>query len=247
MEFRTRTVGDLVAEDYRRSGIFKKHGIDFCCGGGLPLEEACARKKVDVSAVERDLMTSYPSDAPAARFQPDRWAPDFLADYIENVHHTFVRENLPILQAFGDKVARVHGHHNSELIEVAARIHELIAEMTSHMQKEEEIVFPYVRELMAADKQGRAPSAAGFGSVDNPIRVMEEEHEHAGGIMARLREITSDFTPPEHACNTYRALFVKLEEFEEDLHRHVHLENNILFPAAKALEARLSEPVAVEG
>jgi regulator of cell morphogenesis and NO signaling len=246
MNLRTRSVGDLVTEDFRRSGIFKKHGIDFCCGGGLPLEEACKRKGVDVAAVEQDLLSSYGADASAPRFQPDRWSPDFLADYIENVHHTFVRENLPILQAFGDKVARVHGHHDVELIEIASRIHELITEMTSHMQKEEQILFPYVRELVRAEKEGRAPESAGFGSVDNPIRVMEEEHEHAGAIMARQRELTRDFTPPEHACNTYRALFVKLEEFEEDLHRHVHLENNILFPAAKALEARVEGALAVE-
>lgn len=247
MTFHKRAVGDIVAEDYRRSGIFKKYGIDFCCGGGQPLDEACARKGVDVDTVVRELASAYAPSGNGIRFQPDRWSPDFLADYIENEHHTFVRDNLPVLQAFAQKVARVHGHHGPELIEVAACVQELVGEMTSHMQKEEHVLFPYVRELVAARKENRLPSRAGFGAVANPIRVMEDEHEHAGSLMARIRELTSDFTPPEHACNTYRALFVKLEEFEEDLHRHVHLENNILFPAASALEASFDAETVAAG
>jgi regulator of cell morphogenesis and NO signaling len=240
MTFRTRNVGDIVAEDYRRAGVFKKHGIDFCCGGGIPLEEACARKNINVDEVERDLNSAYPPGVSDARFQPDRWSPEFLADYIENVHHTFVRENLPVLQAFAQKVARVHGHHNAALIDIAAVVNELALEMSSHMRKEEQVLFPFVHELVAAKREGRTPNAAGFGEVGNPIRVMEDEHEHAGDLVARLRQLTNDYTPPEHACNTYRALFVKLEEFEEDLHRHVHLENNILFPAAIKLESSLT-------
>ncbi len=239
MNFRTRTVGDIVAEDYRRAGVFKQFGIDFCCGGNRTLAEACATKDADVDEVERALATANGTDGNAARMQPDSWTLDFLANYIENIHHSYVRQNLPVLLEFSRKVARVHGHQDPWVVEVEEHVQELAAEMTDHMRKEEEVLFPYVAKIVEAAKSGTDAGSSGFGSVTEPIEIMEDEHEHTGALLAAMRRLTNDFVPPAHACNTYRALYAKLEEFEEDLHRHVHLENNILFPKTAALEATL--------
>src|SRR5690554_5488888 len=136
--FKNRTVGELVAEDYRRAGVFKKFGIDFCCGGGRTLEEACSKKQVDVADVEHALATANTTDGTAARMQPDGWPLDFLANYIETIHHTYAREAVPILLNFSQKVARVHGHSNPEVVQVAHLVHELGLELVEHFQAEEE-------------------------------------------------------------------------------------------------------------
>jgi regulator of cell morphogenesis and NO signaling len=218
-----RRVGELVTEDFRRAGVFKRYGIDFCCGGGISLQEACARLQLDVDEVSRALLESQRERGVAAGHRFSSWTPSFLIDYIVNEHHTFVRENLPVIGAFTAKVARVHGPHTPELVEIARLFAELTREMEAHMANEEEIVFPRI-------KAGSGEDLAAL------IEQMEGEHEGAGELMHRLRRLTNDFQPPEGACNTYRASFAKLEEFEADLHTHVHLENNILFPKAIALE-----------
>jgi regulator of cell morphogenesis and NO signaling len=234
--FAHRTVADVVADDYRRGAVFKKFGIDFCCGGGKTVEAACAAGGVSYTQLGQALLaadqprgTSLPSD-------PRGWDLGFLADYIVNVHHTYVRENLPILLQFTGKVARVHGGHRPELVEIARLVEELAGEMDQHMMKEEKVLFPHVRKLAEARRDGAPTERPVFGTVKNPIRAMEHEHDRAGDLMRRIRVLTDDFVPPMDACNTYRASFAKLEEFEEDLHRHVHLENNILFPATVKLE-----------
>lgn len=215
---RTRPVGEVVAEDYRRGAVFKQFGIDFCCGGGRTVEEACARKDVDIEALERALSASDLPRGEDRAPDPRSWEPAFLADYIVQVHHSYVRDSLPVLQAFSDKVARVHGNHTPELVSVNRKVQELAGEMEAHMAAEETEVFPAI-------KAGEGAGAA--------LPQMEEEHEAAGGLMADIRSLTSDFVPPAEACATWRAMYAKLEEFESDLHRHVHLENNVLFPAVR--------------
>jgi regulator of cell morphogenesis and NO signaling len=215
---RTRPVGEVVADDYRRGAVFKQFGIDFCCGGGRTVEEACARKGVDIEALEAALETSDLPRGEDRMPDPRDWDPAFLADYIVQVHHTYCRESLPVLRAFAGKVARVHGPHTPELVSVDRTVRALSEEMEAHMAAEEGEVFPAI-------KKGEGASAA--------LEQMEEEHEASGGLMAEIRELTSDFTPPAGACATWRAMYAKLEEFEADLHRHVHLENNVLFPAVR--------------
>lgn len=232
-----RKVGEIVAEDYRLGSVFKRYGIDFCCGGGISVAAACEKKGVNVDDLERDLASARVGRTAAQAEGVLSWDLDFLADYIVNIHHRYVRETLPVLEAFGAKVARVHGDASPELHSIAQKIAELAAEMRSHMEKEERVLFPYVKELVDADRGGKSRPLAPFGTVRNPVKMMEEEHDHAGGLVAEMRALSSDFQPPEWACNTYRALFAKLEEFEEDLHRHVHLENNVLFPRTVKLEA----------
>lgn len=231
-----RTVGEVVAEDYRLGSVFKRYGIDFCCGGGITVARACEKKGVDMNELERDLAFARTGGSVARTDAVASWELDFLADYIVNIHHRYVRESLPVLEAFGTKVARVHGDARPELHEIAQKIAELSNEMRQHMEKEERILFPFVKQLVEADRAGRPLPTAPFGRVRNPVNMMKEEHDHAGTLVADLRLLSHDFQPPEWACNTYRALFAKLEEFEEDLHRHVHLENNVLFPRTINLE-----------
>lgn len=234
-----RTIGDLVAEDYRRATVFKQHGIDFCCGGGKTLEAACAKKGVALGDMQRALEAAEEKSAPES-MRPAAWSPDFLADYIVNEHHTYVRESIPILGEFTQKVARVHGNGNPEVIEIARRFEEVAREMSQHMMKEEKVLFPHIKELATATKTHRDPAKPAFGTVRNPIQMMEHEHDQAGALMREIRRLSGNFTPPEHACATWRVSYAKLEEFEDDLHRHVHLENNILFPKAAALEDELT-------
>lgn len=234
--FRNRSVGEVVAENPARGAVFKRFGIDFCCGGGRSVEDACGKSGVKYDDLEEALRVAERATESAL---PDvrEWPLDRLTDYIVRVHHRYVRESLPVLRAFSEKVARVHGEARPELVEIRERVAELDSEMAEHMIQEERVLFPRIDALQirAAAPGGGLPGAAPIG-VGQPITRMEDDHERAGNLMARIRELSDGFTPPPMACATYRSLFVKLAEFEEDLHWHVHLENNVLFPRAAALE-----------
>jgi regulator of cell morphogenesis and NO signaling len=230
------TIRDIVAEDYRAAAVFQKYNIDFCCGGKRPLEEACREQGLDVAAVKTDLARACSADQPGApRFSS--WDPQMLVAYIVGNHHAYVRDTLPVLLAHTQKIASVHGERRPELNEVAALFAAVNDEMTSHMYKEEAILFPYIVRMASAVAEGRAVPPAPFGTVDNPIRMMEAEHESAGGAMARIRELTNDYAVVDEDCMTFRSCMAELRAFEQDLHAHVHLENNILFPKAQQIEA----------
>ncbi len=232
----SKTLGELATEDYRKAEVFRKFGLDFCCNGGRTLKEACSQKGIDVGAVEAAL--SEVDRLPAGRHQLDfsSWDLDFLADYIVNTHHKYVRSSLPLLDELSQKVARVHGRAHPEVIQIAHHYAAVAKELSDHMVKEESVLFPYIKQLTNANKNGTALARPGFGTIANPIRMMEEEHDSAGDHSRRIRELSSDFTLPEDACASYRLLFGKLEEFEGDLFEHIHLENNILFPKSIKME-----------
>jgi regulator of cell morphogenesis and NO signaling len=234
------TVGAIVAEDFRAAAVFDRFGIDFCCGGRQTLGEACREKVLDAAVVLQDLerVCAVPSSA-ALRFA--EWEPESLMAYIVGQHHGYVRRALPGISARTNKLAAAHGSGHPEFLRVAQLFSEVAREMTSHMAKEEAVLFPYIAALAEAMRRGTPPPQAPFGSIDNPIRMMEVEHEAAGNAMSWIRSLTGDFTPPAHACTTWRVCVQELEEFERDLHTHVHLENNILFPKARAM-ASASEP-----
>ncbi len=225
-----RTVGELVTEDYRRAAVFKRFGIDFCCGGGAALDAVCRKKGLDVDEVTAALDAAE-GRGHGTRLRVEAWSPAFLADYIVNEHHTYVRESIPVLRAFTQKLARVHGHNHPELVRIADLFERVATGLEAHLVSEEQVVFPSIRAVAGsgAAETSRAP-------LRSVIQEMEEEHEEAGELMRQIRALSADFTPPLDACNTYRAAYVKLEEFEDDLHRHVHLENNVLFPKAIALD-----------
>ncbi|KAA3612553.1 MAG: iron-sulfur cluster repair di-iron protein [Calditrichaeota bacterium] len=233
-----KTVAQLVTEDYRKAEVFKKFGIDFCCGGKRTVHDVCEEKGLDLKLVLQELEKSG-SASQSQQENADRWELGFLADYIVNVHHKYVSENIPLLLEFSGKVARVHGENYAEVVKIAGLFEEVAAELQQHLLKEERILFPYIKHLENIQKTGEPFSAPPFESAKNPIAMMEAEHERAGSALAQIDQLSNNYTPPEDACNTFRISYSKLKEFEEDLHRHVHLENNILFPKAIALEVQL--------
>lgn len=233
-----KTVADYVTENIKTAHIFKKYGIDFCCGGGISVEKACAKNNVDLAILEKELAEVDVIKDVIEDY--DKWELDFLMIYIENIHHTYVRESLPIISQYANKVAKVHGHHYIEVVEINQLFHEVANELLSHMQKEEQVLFPFIKQLVQAEKEGRKNTTSPFGTVNNPIQMMEHEHESAGNIFKEISRLSNNYTPPEGACNTFRALYAKLEEFEQDLHKHIHLENNILHPKSILLEKKIS-------
>jgi len=232
----TRTVRDLATEIPNATRIFEKFGIDYCCGGSKPLQDACRQANIAVDDVLRSLEGENASEAAS----PD---PDFknanLADligYILVTHHGFVKHEIPRLKQLLFKVVAVHCASHPELAAVQRAFTGLAEELTAHMMKEEMVLFPYIEKLERETGAGKPAPVAPFGSINNPIRMMELEHETAGSALEQIRTLTSAYTPPEEACFSYKTLYSALKEFEADLHEHVHLENNILFPRAIALE-----------
>lgn len=231
-----KTVGDTVTENIKAAHIFKKYGIDFCCGGGISIEKACEKKNVDFSQLEEELSVV---DAAQKAYDYKSWELGFLIDHIINVHHTYVQDSIPLILEYSSRVAKVHGHHYTEVLEINELFVAVAEELTSHLQKEEVILFPYIKKMVALKGEEKIETPP-FGSVNNPVEMMEQEHEIAGDIFKKIAGLTNNYTPPEDACNTFRALYAKLEEFEQDLHQHIHLENNILFVKAIQLEKELN-------
>jgi regulator of cell morphogenesis and NO signaling len=229
-----KTVSDIVTQNIKTAHVFKKQGSDFCCGGGITVQQACEKNNVNYEQLMSELTSVEKPTNQEEDF--DAYELDQLLDFIINNHHVYVRESLPILTQYVNKVARVHGHHYNELLTVKDIFLQVKEELESHLLKEENILFPYVRTLVEANKQEVRTVQPPFGTVQNPVRMMEIEHDNAGDAFKAIARLTNNYTPPEGACNTFRALYAKLEEFEQDLHQHVHLENNILHPKAIVLE-----------
>lgn len=222
-------VAALVLEEPSRARVFERYGIDYCCGGETPLETACAARGLDVGAVLAAL-----AEPPARGAEDVDWSTASVAalvDHIVEQHHAYLREELAPLAALVDKVARAHDDAHPELAEVQETFRAVADELDDHMRKEERVLFP----ACVALERGAAETA--LESVSSPIRVMLHEHDEVGAGLARLRELTSGYEPPADACNSYRAMLDRLLTLELDTHRHVHEENNVLFPRALALEA----------
>ena len=226
-QLKTLTVGEIVTNDIRTSAAFKKAGIDFCCGGKQSLTEACKEKGIDVSKLENEILKI--SEEPINEFMNFKnWDPVFLSDYIVNTHHKFVVKNLPDLIFYTQKIANVHGDNHPELNEVADLFAKVNDELLQHLKNEEEVLFPAIKEAVQSN------SALAKKTIKSEIERMMGEHEFAGGAMDHINVITNGYQVPADGCNTYRVAFDLLDKFEDDLHTHVHLENNILYP--KALE-----------
>lgn len=229
------TVGALVAERPARARVFERLGIDYCCGGRKPLAEVCAQRGLDAKALLAELtLDTEPADAGERDWSDAPLA--VLCDHIEATHHAYLRFELPRLGAMTRKVATVHGEREPHLRELAGLFGAFHAELDAHMAKEEQVLFPIIRKL----EEAHSLPSFHCGSVANPIRMMEHEHDNAGDALARMRALTRDYTPPPEACNTYRAMLDGLQELEKDMHQHVHKENNILFPRAAEREQFLA-------
>jgi len=232
----TATVGEIVAADFRTAAVFERFGIDFCCGSRRSLTDACRTAAADPDAVVHAL-DSLP---PAVETEDDvaRWPLPRLIDFIVSTHHGYVRSSMPTIARYLMKLEEVHGPRHPELSRVAAYFEQLRDEFEHHMLKEEQVLFPYVRDLAERpDSCGRTQSP--FGTVENPIRMMEREHREVGDMLRIIRELTCGYACPEDGCTTYAVCMAELQRFEQDLHRHVHLENYVLFPAAVEIEQRL--------
>ncbi|PWN62744.1 iron-sulfur cluster repair di-iron protein [Chryseobacterium viscerum] len=234
MNTRTDFIGNMVAEDFRTAAIFKRHGIDFCCKGGRTIEEACSNKKLPPEKIYEELEALPKNEGASIDF--NSWPLDLLADYIEKTHHRYVEEKTPVLQAFLEKLCKVHGERHPELFEINTLFNESAHDLAAHMKKEELILFPFVRNMMKTKISGGSLQQPVFGTVENPVHMMQHEHTVEGDRFRKIAEITDEYLPPADACNTYKVAFAMLQDFENDLHKHIHLENNILFPKAIRLE-----------
>lgn len=235
---RNNTIGSLVAANFKAASVFKKFGIDFCCKGNRTIAEACAGKKLDPEQVEQEVL-SVLKNREASSIDYNSWPIDLLADYIEKTHHRYVTEKIPELHFFLEKLCRVHGERHPELFGIYREFLASAEELSMHMKKEENILFPFIRQMVLADNRHAALEEPRFMTVQNPIAMMMNEHEIEGGRFREISEMSNGYTPPADACTTYRVAFEMLKDFEQDLHTHIHLENNILFPKAVKLEQEL--------
>ncbi len=224
----TISIGEIVANDFRTASVFKNNHIDFCCGGKKSLGEACMEQGIDPAKVELELK-EVATSAPNRANDFKTWNLDFLCEYITQTHHRYVLKTLPDLCIYTAKIAMVHGSHHPELIEVAALFSKINEELLQHLKNEEEVLFPAVKSaLIQNDPESKA-------IIVSEINRMVGEHEFAGGAMDKINQITNHYELPEDSCGTYQVAFKLLEQFEDDLHIHVHLENNILYPSALKL------------
>ncbi len=233
---RNATIGAIVSQRLDRSRVFERYGLDYCCGGAKTVTEACSEKGVDPEKVFDDLKKAEAEQGQLPSDDYSRMSLGSLVDHIVETHHAYLKQELPRLGGLVQKVAHKHGDSDQRLLRVKEVFTAFATELESHWNKEEKILFPMIKSLESAANSFELPP----GVLRGPIRVMEHEHESAGSALAELRRLTDDFTPPEFACNTYRAMLDAIVQLEIDTHLHIHKENNILFPRAIELEQKLS-------
>jgi len=233
-----QTVGELVALDFHSAAVFRSFNIDYCCGGKKKLAEVCALQGLDPDTIHQALHATWGlSSGPGQEM--DNWELDFLADYILNIHHSYVNRSMPLIAELSNKVTIAHGTRHPELIKIHQHLIELILELETHMYKEERILFPYIKSLVKLFREGQSMESSELENLAHPIKVMEREHETAGVQLRTIHQLSRGYSIPEGACSSYRVFYSMLREFELDLHQHVHLENNILFPKSLILANQL--------
>jgi regulator of cell morphogenesis and NO signaling len=231
------TVGDVVARDLRTAAVFARHGIDFCCGGRRSIGDACLAGGLDPGRVIDEIHAISARDEGPE--DVSSWPPARVIGRIMERHHAYVRRQIPVIEAYLAKLAAKKGEAHPELVRLRDVFAGLARELLHHMEKEEMILFPYILAMSDAHEGCTRLPPTPFGTIRNPVRMMEAEHQQAGADLFLMRQISDGFRPPAEACVTWRACFSELEAFERDLHEHVHLENNVLFPAATRLEETL--------
>ncbi|RIV51110.1 iron-sulfur cluster repair di-iron protein [Flagellimonas taeanensis] len=233
-----KTIGQMVAQDYRTAQVFKNHKIDFCCKGNRTLQEVADKKGLDLETLTEELdLVQNQEQGDQPNFKS--WPLDLLIDYIEKKHHRYVEQQIPILKQYLNKLCRVHGERHPELLDILEYFNASAGELSMHMKKEELVLFPWIRKMSSGNLNDSTVEPPHFGTVKNPIKMMMNEHDNEGERFRKIAHLSNDYTPPSDACNTYRVTFSLLQEFEDDLHRHIHLENNILFPKSEVLETKV--------
>jgi regulator of cell morphogenesis and NO signaling len=242
----TATVREFATSIPNATRLFEQLGIDYCCGGNRSLSDACARAGLSLDAVLERLAEGEQQREQGSSASPQVESAGLgaLVEHIVTRHHGYVKQEIPRLQQLLKKVVAVHGAGHAELPVIQQNFQSLAAEMTSHMMKEENVLFPYIVDMEKAVQQGKAPRRPMFGTIANPVHMMELEHESSGDALKRMREASSGYAPPENACFSYRTLYAALAEFEAEMHHHIHLENNVLFPRAIKMEEESRELAA---
>lgn len=237
-----KTIGEMVAEDYRIAQVFKNHKIDFCCRGNRNIQEVAKKNNLDSETLLKEILEVQQENGDNG-IDFKSWPLDLLTDYIEKKHHRYIEERIPVLTQYLEKLCRVHGERHPELLEITRHFNSSAGDLTMHMKKEELILFPWVRKMVKAKQQNSSLDTPHFGTIQNPIQTMLQEHDNEGERFRQIAVLSENYTPPTDACSTYSVAFSLLQEFEEDLHKHIHLENNILFPSAAELEKQITTPV----
>ncbi|GGF10800.1 iron-sulfur cluster repair di-iron protein [Flavobacterium limi] len=237
---KNKTIGSFVAEDFRTAAVFSKYKIDFCCKGNRTVTEVCEKQNIDADTLLENVYEVLKSGS-SESIDFNSWPLDLLADYIEKTHHRYVEEKTNVLLPFLDKLCKVHGAHHPELFRINELFTGCAGELSQHMKKEELVLFPFIKRMVKTKESDGILSQPSFGTVLNPIAMMMDEHDNEGERFREIAALTDHYTPPADACTTYKVTFAMLKEFEEDLHKHIHLENNILFPKALILEKEFVE------
>lgn len=241
-QLKAEKIGTIVARDFRTAKIFTEYGLDFCCGGGISISEACQKKGLN----EADLLRKLEGlDSRSKDLRFSQMKPGELINHILEKHHRYVEETLPSLTLYLEKIEKVHGDRHPELAKINQLFSAAAAALTVHMRKEELILFPFIQSMEKAKTEGVDLPKPHFGHIDNPISMMEDDHAAEGERFVAISTLSQGYTPPADACQTYKVAFAMLDDFEKDLHVHIHLENNILFPAARKLYKELM-PAAQE-
>lgn len=233
------TLGEIAASDVRKAEVLKKYGFDFCCGGKQTLRQACKELNIDAAQVRKELYDIPQQQSRSNSFDFNRWEPDFLADYIYNEHHKYYYDEAPLIAGLMEKVVNHHATSHPFLQNLSALYSTLQNELSAHFFKEERVLFPLIKQLVDARRQNIVLQQNDIINLAAPLKAMEADHEAAGGLLAQIRSITTNYTLPANACNSFKLLYDKLIALEEDLHQHIHLENNILFAKALLLEKEL--------
>lgn len=228
------TIGAIVANDFRTAGVFEKYGIDFCCGGKISLAVICREKGIDATQLLQEISEAKSTAVDRSHNYAD-WALPFLADYIVNTHHAYLNENTAQIAAYTDKIAGVHGSHHPEVIEIAAIFARIATDMTDHLREEEQVFFPAIKRIDIARRAGATPDSPDVEAIRSSLLRLDREHQEIGDAIHAIRHLANGYAIPEGVCNTFAVTYHKLQEFEDDLHKHVHLENNILFLKAARL------------
>jgi len=231
-------IGDIVAKNYKTAEVFRSYGVDFCCKGNRTLKDLSGSENIVMEKLIGDLERVI-SEGKDSNTDYDKWPLDLLADFIEKKYHRYIEEKIPVITEYLTKVCKLHGQGYNELY----KIHEIFSssseDLLHHMMKEENILFPYIRKMVADERQGLCHKPPMFGSIKNPISMMMDEHTTEGDRYREIASLSNNYTPPSGTCNTFIVTYALIQEFEEELHKHIHLENNILFPNAIKYEESL--------
>lgn len=229
-----KTIGEIVADDYRTAKVFEEHGIDFCCGGKIALSTICRDKGLELAVIEQELAAVKLATLDRS-LNYTAWELPFLMDFIVNTHHAYLHENLEQIAGYTRKIAEVHGTNHPEVLKIAEIFGTIVPDLADHLRYEEEVFFPVIKRIDATGKSAALPDTMDLKLLKTGLEKLQREHEEVGDAIHTIRHLAKDYEIPGDACNTFMLTYQRLKEFEDDLHKHVHLENNILFPKAAQL------------